>query len=47
MTNIKYGISKKIPLSYEEALAKTTDALKAEGFGLLTEIDIKDTLIWI
>lgn len=44
MTNTSYGISKKVPLSYEEALAKTTDALKAEGFGVLTEIDIKDTL---
>ena len=29
---------------YDEALATTQDALKAEGFGVLTEIDIKETL---
>ena len=30
--------------SFEEAIEKITDSLKAEGFGILTEIDIKDTL---
>jgi len=30
--------------SFEEALEKTTAALKEEGFGVLTEIDIKATL---
>lgn len=44
MTQLNYGFSKKVPYTYNEALAKTTDALKAEGFGVLTEIDIKDTL---
>lgn len=31
-------------LSFEEAVHKTTEALKKEGFGVLTEIDIKTTL---
>jgi len=44
MTHTGYGISKKVPLTYEEALTNTTDALKSEGFGVLTEIDVKDTL---
>mgnify|MGYP003641733846 FL=1 len=30
--------------SFEEAIEKTTAALKEEGFGVLTEIDIKATL---
>lgn len=38
------GIYVHLPLAYEAALAKTIDALKAEGFGVLTEIDVKDTL---
>ena len=29
---------------YEEAVEKATAALKEEGFGVLTEIDVKDTL---
>src|SRR3990172_2815893 len=29
---------------YEQAVQKTTDALKAEGFGVLTQIDVKATL---
>ena len=31
-------------VSYEEALEKVKDALKAEGFGVLTSIDVKATL---
>ena len=30
--------------SYEDAISKVTDALKEEGFGVLTEIDVKSTL---
>lgn len=30
--------------TFEEAITRTTQALKEEGFGILTEIDIKDTL---
>ena len=30
--------------TYEEALEKVTSELKKEGFGILTEIDVKETL---
>jgi uncharacterized protein (DUF302 family) len=40
-----YGLTAHLPgVPYEEARAKVTDALKQEGFGVLTEIDIKATL---
>lgn len=38
------GIQRKIPLDYEVVLAKLPEALKTEGFGVLTEIDVRDTL---
>jgi uncharacterized protein (DUF302 family) len=40
----KYGFSKTVPLPYGEAIAKTTAALKEQGFGVLCEIDIKEKL---
>ena len=40
----KYGFSRTIDVSYEEAVKKTTAALKEEGFGVLCEIDIKEKL---
>ena len=33
-----------LDLPFEEAVKKTTAALQEEGFGVLTEIDVKDTL---
>ena len=42
MENI--GIQRDLQMSYEDALAKLPDALKSEGFGVLTEIDVKETL---
>jgi uncharacterized protein (DUF302 family) len=39
-----YGLSVEVDLPYEGALAKTTDALKNEGFGVLTTIDVKATM---
>lgn len=39
-----YGISIKLGIPYEQAVAAVTEALKSEGFGVLTEIDIKATL---
>ena len=40
----KYGFSRTLDVSYEEAVKKTTAALKEEGFGVLCEIDIKEKL---
>ena len=41
---MSYGIKRSVTLSYEDAVAKVTEALKEEGFGILTEIDVKKTL---
>jgi uncharacterized protein (DUF302 family) len=39
-----YGFSVKFKGSFDEAVDKVTEALKTEGFGVLTEIDVKATL---
>lgn len=39
-----YGFGVTIPLSYEAAVERTRQALAAEGFGVLTEIDVRATL---
>ncbi len=41
---MEYGFSKKVDMTYEEAVEKVTEELKKEGFGVLTSIDVKDTL---
>lgn len=41
---MNYGITKTVELSYEEAIEKVTEELKKEGFGVLTTIDVKETL---
>lgn len=41
---MSYYVSTTFDGSFEEAIAKTTDELKKEGFGVLTEIDVKETL---
>jgi uncharacterized protein (DUF302 family) len=38
------GLRVTLDLPYEEAIEKATAALKEEGFGVLTEIDVKATL---
>jgi uncharacterized protein (DUF302 family) len=40
----RYGISTTVDLPYEQAVARTREALGREGFGVLTEIDVKETL---
>lgn len=39
-----YALSRTVDLSYEEADQRVRAALQEEGFGVLTEIDVKDTL---
>lgn len=39
-----FGITKTLRTSYDEALVRVPEALKAEGFGILTEIDVQQTL---
>lgn len=41
---MSYYKSKIVDLSYEDALEKATEELKKVGFGVLTEIDVKETL---
>ena len=40
----EYAFSTVLHAFYEDAVTKVTDALKEEGFGVLTEIDVKSTL---
>lgn len=39
-----YVNSKIVNYTFEDAIAKVTDELKKEGFGILTEIDVQETL---
>lgn len=41
---MSYYFSKTLGISFDEAVQLVTDALKREGFGILTDIDVKDTL---
>ena len=41
---MSYYFSKTVNLTFEEAIKKVTEELKKEGFGILTEIDVKTTL---
>jgi uncharacterized protein (DUF302 family) len=41
---MSYYIAKTIPLEFEAAVARTEEALKEEGFGVISRIDIQDAL---
>ena len=41
---MNYGFSKTLDMPFEQAIEKVTSELKREGFGVLTSIDVKETL---
>ena len=44
MEQTQYGLRVELPVSYERAIELATMALKDQGFGVLTTIDVKQTL---
>ena len=44
MQTSRYGIGTTVDLPYETAVERTREALAKEGFGILTEIDVRATL---
>ena len=43
-TKMHYGFQKTVDLSFEDSINIVTEELKKEGFGILTTIDVKETL---
>ena len=41
---MSYYLAKMLSLPFDEAVTRATEALKIEGFGVLTEIDVSATL---
>ena len=44
MQETRYGLKVTLPIAYDDAVARTTEALTSQGFGVLTTIDVKQTL---
>ena len=44
MKETRYGLRVELPVGYDEAIERTTAALKGQGFGVLTTIDVQRTL---
>jgi len=44
MDETRYGLRVNVPIAYDQAVDRATAALKAEGFGVLTTIDVKQTI---
>lgn len=41
---MSYYFSKTLHITFDEAIARTTEELKKEGFGILTEIDVQEAM---
>jgi uncharacterized protein (DUF302 family) len=44
MNETRFGLRVTLPIGYDDAVEQTVSALKEEGFGVLTSIDVKHTL---
>lgn len=44
MPDTRYGISVSLDVPHSEAVARATVALTSQGFGVLTSIDVQQTL---
>ncbi len=44
MQAVQYGIGRDLDESYDSVLPRVLEALKAEGFGVITEVDVKKTM---
>ena len=44
MEHTRYGLKVSVQVPFEEAVTRATDALKSQGFGVLTTIDVTQTL---
>ena len=42
--NMSYYLGGMLPIAFDEEVTRTMDVLKKEGFGIFTEIDVKETL---
>ena len=42
--NSKYGFGKTVEMGFADAVARVTQALQGEGFGVLTDIDVAETM---
>ena len=41
---MSYYVSKKVKMTFDDAVGRVTEELQKEGFGILTEINVKETL---
>lgn len=44
LENLKYGVSRTVDIAFDEAVEGTREALKQEGFGVLSEIRLDEKL---
>jgi uncharacterized protein (DUF302 family) len=41
---MSYYLGRMLPVAFDEVVTRTINALRQEGFGIITEIDVKETL---